>query len=531
MKSFSIKYKILALVIPIVVIFGLILALNSPKQANDLARETLNDNAKFITKLLIDNLSVGLQTVIFDDGAELEKSLNQLKTGAEHEDISKVLVFDPDLQLIKGLNADENETTRRQPVEEVVFEETKEILIAWSPIKDSDKNIMGFVEINFNKYNLNSSSAKLQRFSIIFSFFMMIGITIVSYFVAMIVIVKPIIKTRDMLKDIASGEGDLTQRLNISSKDEVGEVADWFNIFIEKIQTIMKEITENTETLSSSGTELNTISGEMTKGININVEKSNTVSAAAEEMNSNMETVTIAMNSTTEKLNVVSTGTKEMTSSINEIAQNASKSTDITKNAVTQAERASVQVAELGRAAQEIVKVTDTIADISNQTNLLALNATIEAARAGDAGKGFAVVANEIKELAKQTAEATDEIAKQLHGVQDTSKNTATEIKSITDIINEIDNIVGAIAAAVEEQNATTSENARGISEISDAIIEVNENIHQSSTATSQIAEDIADVNSSTNEMSNSASQVQHSSVELSEMVGKLKEIVGQFKI
>ncbi|MBN2280826.1 MAG: methyl-accepting chemotaxis protein [Candidatus Marinimicrobia bacterium] len=381
--------------------------------------------------------------------------------------------------------------------------------------------------------NLDELYKPINAFGMKIFFFQMVVLLVVSVIIYFLIgsISKSIQKIVYRIKDIAQGEGDLTQRIVNNSKDETGELAKWFNLFVEKIRKIILQITEGTETLAASGTELNTIAEEMARGIHVTVDKTNTVAAAAEEMSSNMEAVTHNMDSTSGKLNTVSAGTEEMSASINEIARNASKSTDITKNAVRQAEKASNQVNELGKAAREIVKVTDTIAEISQQTNLLALNATIEAARAGDAGKGFAVVANEIKELAKQTAEATEEIANQLSGVQQTSSNTAEEIKTITNIINEINDIVGAIAAAVEQQNATTSENARGINEISGNIKEINENITQSNTATGQIAKDISDVNQSTNEMSNSASQVQRSSEELSEMVEKLKGIVNQFKV
>jgi methyl-accepting chemotaxis protein len=379
-------------------------------------------------------------------------------------------------------------------------------------------------------YDVQEKSQQALFRIIIMSFLFIVLAMAILYVIAR-TISKPAKIAAEMMENIAIGEGDLTQRLDISSKDEIGLMSKWFNVFVEKIQNTISEIKEGTETLAASGTELNTISEELTKGLNTTIEKSKTVSAAAEEMSSNMEVVSSNMVNTSDKLNTVSAGTEEMSSSISEIAQNASKSTDITRSAVSQAEKASNQVNELGKAAQEIVKVTDTIAEISNQTNLLALNATIEAARAGDAGKGFAVVANEIKELARQTADATEEIAKKLNGVQETSKNTATEIKSITEIIDQIDNIVGAIAAAVEQQNATTKENAQGINEISGNIKEINDNINQSSTASSQIAEEIAELNRSTNEMGNSASQVQYSSVELSQMVEKLKTMVNQFKI
>ncbi len=353
----------------------------------------------------------------------------------------------------------------------------------------------------------------------------------IIFFIVNKLIIKPLNKISDNMRDISQGEGDLTKRLEIYSKDEIGNLANCFNVFVEKIHKIIIEISESTETLANSETELDVIADEMAKGVNSTIEKSNTVAAAAEEMSLNMDAVGHSMKDTTDRLNTVSAGTEEMSSSINEIAQNASKSTEITRNAVKQAEKASMQMEELGNAASEIVKVTDTIAEISDQTNLLALNATIEAARAGDTGKGFAVVANEIKELARQTADATEEIAKQLNGVQQTSKNTAVEIKNITEIIDEIDTIVGAIAVAVEEQNATTSENTRGITEISGNIKEINENISQSNSASAQIAEEIANVNHSTNEMGNSTNMVLHSSEELSKMVEQLKGIVGQFKV
>lgn len=356
-------------------------------------------------------------------------------------------------------------------------------------------------------------------------------LTIAILFFIISQIVKSLLGIAHRVKDISEGEGDLTQRINITSNDEIGELAHWFNVFVDKIHKIIIEISGGTETLAAAGTELHVIAEEMEKGVSNTMERSNTVAAASEEMSSNMDAVDHRMVETTDKLNTVSAGTEEMSASINEIAQNASRSTDITKNAVIQAEKASSQMEELGKAAKEIVKVTDTIAEISNQTNLLALNATIEAARAGDAGKGFAVVANEIKELARQTAEATEEIAKQLNDVQQTSHNSAVEIGNITKIIDEIDNIVGAIAAAVEQQNATTSENARGVGEIAGNIKEIKENINQTNTASAQIAEDIQNVNHSTNEMGNSAAQVKNSSDELSRMVEKLKGLVNQFKV
>ncbi len=360
----------------------------------------------------------------------------------------------------------------------------------------------------------------------------LIFIGIFAIVIAFLVISKIVLRLKKIEGFcIEYGNGNFAIDTNISGDDELGRVGLALQEMQDKLANSFGEIIQLSSSLSESSGLLNKISKEVSTISTDTIEKSNTVASATEELSSNMKNIADNMHHTNEDINTVSIGTEEMNSSINEIAQNASKSTNITKNAVNQAESASDQVKELGKAAHEIVKVTDTIAEISNQTNLLALNATIEAARAGEAGKGFAVVANEIKELAKQTAIATEEIAKQLNGVQSTSEKTAIEIGSISNIINEIDTIVGTIAAAVEEQNATTSENSEKIANASRSVSEINENVSQGSLASKQIAEEIIAVNDSANNINISANQVQNSSEELSQMVEKLKGIVGQFKV
>lgn len=142
------------------------------------------------------------------------------------------------------------------------------------------------------------------------------------------------------------------------------------------------------------------------------------------------------------------------------------------------AEHISQRVDALGKAAAEISKVTEAIADISEQTNLLALNATIEAARAGEASKGFAVVAGEIKELAKQTARATEEIGLKIGEVQTSTTESVEAIKAIVEIIDDINSIVSSVATAIErEQSATTQEISNNVSQAATGVQEVNENV------------------------------------------------------
>ena len=340
----------------------------------------------------------------------------------------------------------------------------------------------------------------------------------------------PIGNTILMLKDIAQGEGDLTRRLEVRTADEVGELSKWFNLFVDKLQGIIKDIAGSVGTFSSSSAELSAISGKMSQGV-LNVSgKSNTVSAAAEEMTTNMNTVAASMEQSATNTNMVASAVEEMSTTIGEIAKNAEKARAISDEATQKASGASANMDQLGNAANAIGKVVETITDISEQVNLLALNATIEAARAGDAGKGFAVVANEIKELAKQTAEATQDIKDKIEAIQGTTSTTVDQIVEITQVITNVNSVVTNIAAAVEQQSAATKEIAGNVTQASQGIQEVNENVNQSSSVSSEISKDIADVSVAMNEMSASSAQVNMSAQNLSSLSDQLKQMLDQFK-
>ncbi len=162
--------------------------------------------------------------------------------------------------------------------------------------------------------------------------------------------------------------------------------------------------------MNQSSHELTDISRQMNTGAEETADRSSQVAVAAEEMSVNQNSIAAAMEQASVNVNMVAAATEEMQATISEISENSGRAKQITTQAVEKSQFASRRVDDLGQAADEINKVTETITEISEQTNLLALNATIEAARAGEAGKGFAVVASEIKDLAGQTAKATFDI-------------------------------------------------------------------------------------------------------------------------
>lgn len=342
-------------------------------------------------------------------------------------------------------------------------------------------------------------------------------------------ITNPLNEVTFSLKDMAEGDGDLTNRIKSKNRDELGELASWFNLFIEKIQLIIRDVAENTKYVNDSSSEMSDISKKLSQNAEDASQVSDTVAIAAEEMSVNIARVAETMEDASLKIDLVAAATEEMTATISEITNNAATASQITGEAVKQAQVASDQVEELGKTAQEIENVVETITDISEQVNLLALNATIEAARAGDAGKGFAVVANEIKDLAKQTANATVEIKGQVAGIQGSSKKTVSEIGNITLVVNNVNEMVTTIAIAVKEQSETTREIAQNISQASEGIKAVNESVNQTAENSIIIAKDILGVNQVAGKMSSGSTEVYGNASSLAQLAGRQNQLIEKF--
>jgi methyl-accepting chemotaxis protein len=325
-------------------------------------------------------------------------------------------------------------------------------------------------------------------------------------------------------------KGDLTGHLDISQKDEIGELGRSLNAMGEQWRQIIDGLGEEVASLASSSQELTTTSRSLSAGAGNAAEISASVAAATEEMSANMNSVAAASEQAATNVNIVATAAEEISSTIHQIAAKTEQAKEITSGAVLLAQSSTEKVDALGLAALEISKVTEVINEISDQTNLLALNATIEAARAGEAGKGFAVVANEIKDLAKQTATATGEIRAKIESIQGSTNQTVSEIEQITKVISQMNGIVSEIAQAVEEQTATTSEIAESVMQAAQGISEVNENVAQSSTVASEIAGDIAEVSNVARSLSNSGHDVERNAQDLVSVAENLRGMVANFK-
>ncbi len=333
------------------------------------------------------------------------------------------------------------------------------------------------------------------------------------------------------LQEIAEGDGDLTRRLKITSKDELGDLARWFNIFMEKLQIIIRDISDKADNLSNSSKSLTALSQEMAGSAVEVSSESAAITKSSQTVNQNITSIAAAMEQSSVNLATVAAAAEEMTATINQIALNTGQATQTAGKAVDQVRSATDRVQRLGHAAIDISKVTETITEISEQTNLLALNATIEAARAGEAGKGFAVVANEIKELARQTATSTNEIKEKIESIQETAKGTVTEIEDISGIINSVNDIIVTIASAIEEQSSSAQEISGNVNQASAGIQEVNSNVVDSSVSFDHVATNLVHMNQVSSNMSQQCTQVNNNTLATSKLADGLKELVGRFKL
>ncbi len=404
-------------------------------------------------------------------------------------------------------------------------------LSAYAPIRTPDGRLDAVIGVDISAGNVQAmSTTLLWHMSLCFA--AITAAMIPGIFLFARSMVRPITGCVDFTKHLARGDFSLDVPDGILARaDEIGDLGRAYGSMIANTRGLLRNMHEGVQTLTASVESFSTFAAQTTSGIHTLSDNATAVTAAAREMNAGTVSVAASMEQTSTNLASVAGATEEMTSTIAEIAESSERARATTDSASAQVESFARVLRELGVSADEIGKVTATIADISSQTNLLALNATIEAARAGDAGKGFAVVANEIKELARQAAQATDDIRARIESIQGATGSAVANIEDIVRVIGDVNGFVVSIAASIDEQSAVTRELASNIAEATGGVRDANGRTANMSAASGEIAADIAAVDAVAADIRSGCSLVRDNLSDLSRLAAQLREMVGRFTI
>ncbi len=328
---------------------------------------------------------------------------------------------------------------------------------------------------------------------------------------------RPLNSVVDAVNDLAKGEGDLTQRLSYSANDELGDLSSDINLFINKLQRVIKEVTEHSSHLSTAANEMLGVSRTTHDDLQDQSAQTDQLATAMNQMTSTVHEVAVSAQNAAQGAEAAQQHTTDgfnvMTESIAEIDTLASQITT-----------AAAAIKDLETDSDNIGGVLDVIKNIAEQTNLLALNAAIEAARAGEQGRGFAVVADEVRTLASRTQQSTTEIERMIEKLQTASKGAVVEMQKSQDSAN-----------SGKEKMAETGHALTKIRDSVDSISDLNMQIASAAEQQSQVAEEInrnvVRINAAGESTSDGAQRASTSSKELTQIADQLQQLVQQFKV
>ncbi|MFT2097477.1 methyl-accepting chemotaxis protein [Marinomonas sp. 2405UD66-6] len=356
------------------------------------------------------------------------------------------------------------------------------------------------------------STAKLLSILVVTA---IIAVLIILFIIR--VIYKPIHSLRELITGLSQGNGDLTQRLEVNTNDDIGQIALGINRFIEQLQTMMKEVRNASEQLSGRVVKIYEKSEENSVVLSQHATETEQIVAAVEELSSSAAEV--ADNSMTAASSA--NEAKENSSSANERLTQAQAKISTLAEEILQA---ADNVKKMDNETNNIQSIVEVIGGIAEQTNLLALNASIEAARAGEQGRGFAVVADEVRALANRTQDSTTEIGQALGGLQ---KEAGSVVSAIAETKNTCETTV-EVAESVSQILQTLSEH---IIEINNMNAEISSSSSEQSKVIQTISENITELHGMVEKLS-TIGNGQHEEVRhISTINEKLGDMISKFKL
>ncbi|MET0091022.1 MAG: methyl-accepting chemotaxis protein [Candidatus Thiodiazotropha sp.] len=332
-----------------------------------------------------------------------------------------------------------------------------------------------------------------------------------------ILISRPMQRIMASLEQFADGEGDLTRRLDVQGRDEFGLLSALFNRFIDKLQEIIRQVSDVTTRLAATSEELSAITRQASHSVQAQRSDTDQVATALTQMSATAAEVA-------QNANRTASAARETDEQVSNGRNQVSETTESIIQVAREVEQAASAINQLVNQSQEIGQVVDVIHSIADQTNLLALNAAIEAARAGEQGRGFAVVADEVRTLASRTRQSTQEIRDMIERVQEGANHAAFSVKSGQEKVQSTVEVAEATSAVLEEivkQVSVISDNTSQIANAAEEQRAVTEEVNRSVSNISEIATQTAE----------GADQTAKASEELSRLASQQQGLVSRFRV
>lgn len=505
-NSISLRFNLLAsaLVITLLVAFGIY----NQMQTGNALRATLDKQ----TNAVIGRLTQSLPPTLWN--FETDQMISIVESEVSASEIKGVFVYD-NKEIILGRMTNEFDKTvdiKKLPGDLGL---TKQHALEFDD--SGSVNKVGKVLILIDESAIDNLLAESQQRTVVQIVVMVILLVAMLTFLIRTIVIKPLGQIGSALNDISQGEGDLTKRLDANRKDELGQVANSFNLFVDKIQKLVQQVVGSMNHMSELTQDLIEVAQATNNGVQAQSKETEQVAAAINEMSATAHNIS------------------QNTSEAAEAAHHANDEALLTKGVVTASIQSIEHLAEeidtgakvinnLETDVANITSMVDVIQSIAEQTNLLALNAAIEAARAGEQGRGFAVVADEVRTLASRTQSTTEEIQQMIDKLQNGAQSAVAVMESskakgesTVEEVNKTEESLTGIVNAVSTINDMSTQ----IASASEEQTAVSEEIGNSVTRIAEIADEAA----------TGAKNTEESCIRLADLTQEIRNQLGQFKV